>query len=270
MPKLEDAINRSCFAPSAESYVSGYRKNKIFGIAKEFGFLVDSVMNECFHPDLNKKIEVSECGAILGLNPLDRVKISQSKIDTLNLFGESEIISTPETILIDLQEEDDKIIDLLKDAEKLLTEGPVIVKPNRGSLNKGVYVCNEIEELVKTTLGLLSDRSNKDKRVIIQKFIEGDEFRLVTLFGNLEVVVENTNMYEPNFDLLVDYDFQNIAKHVYEVGGLNFCGTDIIRNDGNFYILETNDLPNLAYINEYIPGFDESIYRKIFERILSI
>lgn len=122
---------------------------------------------------------------------------------------------------------------------------PVVVKLPYGSLGQQVYFAKDKKELLDIAKSLSTEQ------FLIQKYLEcnNTDTRVFVCGGKAICSMErhNDNDFRSNVELggvckKIDLDKEicKIAEKASKLLGLDFCGVDIIKSGGEFYLLEVN------------------------------
>jgi len=259
-----------------------------FEIAKEAGLEIGLTLGELydnhigFIDETRRKVELFSIKGTPFININSQIGIQTSRLKHLSyeLF-EAHGLAFPENMAIihsgDIEETFNQIKEATKFAKKI--GYPLIIKPTDASKNQGVKLVECENQLVPEILDSLQDYSILN----IQKFISGDEFRVIVLGnevvfayqrilrGLLRFSENNPSDYETKEINLPDRQKDFCIKATKALG-LNYCGLDL-RGDLNsdLYILEGNSYPILDSV-EKLRGPDgiREIYRKMFNFILEL
>lgn len=133
---------------------------------------------------------------------------------------------------------------------------PIIVKEVYGSMGKGVYIAKNLQELT-----LLRSKLIKTPH-LYQKFIGfgGRDIRVIVIGGRAIGAMERINDkdFRSNVELGgigVNYELEEelskISEEVAKVLNLDYCGVDILVENGKYYISEVNS-------NAFFKGFEKA------------
>lgn len=139
---------------------------------------------------------------------------------------------------------------------------PLIVKESFGSRGKGIYLVNNIDELVQTM------NQVKLKPHLFQEYLDkkiGTDIRVIVIGGKAVCAMQrtNTNDFRSNiaqggqgekFEL--SCAFKECAEKCAQILGLDYCGVDLLfGNDNQPYVCEVNSNAFISSI-EKITGFN--------------
>ncbi len=201
---------------------------------------------------------ILEKGGLRLFNRHEAVRVCDDKGKTyIALAGMG--VNFPKTIFGALCYRADLPVDR-KCAEKIAkTLGfPIIVKESFGSMGKGVYKADDIDEL------LFIMEKVKLKPHLFQEYIGervGVDVRVIVIGGKVVASMERHN--EKDFrsnvgqggtgkNIRLPENFKNIAEGVAEVLKLDYCGVDLLYGkDGEPYVCEVNS-------NAFIEGIEKT------------
>lgn len=131
---------------------------------------------------------------------------------------------------------------------------PVVVKEVYGSMGKGVFIANDREELIALRSKLIKVPH------LYQKFIGsgGRDIRVIVIgkkaIGAMERI--NTQDFRSNIELggvgvnfVLTGEVKAVAEKAATVLNLDYCGVDILVENGKYYISEVNS-------NAFFKGFE--------------
>jgi glutathione synthase/RimK-type ligase-like ATP-grasp enzyme len=131
---------------------------------------------------------------------------------------------------------------------------PFLFKKNRSSLSKDVF-------LVQTPAKLqaLLDKyfqPQKYELILIQEYIPGTEYRIISWKGEPLLAYTKKNKFSPNSSKspqkVEPLQFKEICQKIYSSLQVNFCGIDLmVKADQSQIILETNANPACFYYNKH-------------------
>ena len=191
-------------------------------------------------------------------NSHDSIRVCDDKAETyLALTGKG--LNIPETVFGTLcYNEGAELIS--GSAEKIVDKLglPVIIKESFGSMGKGVYLAENLEEL-KTVMEKV-----KCKPHLFQKYLgskRGVDVRVIVIGGVAVAAMEryNENDFRSNVALggkcrKIDppAEFITVAESCAKVLGLDYCGVDLLYGDnGEPYVCEVNS-------NAFFFGFEKT------------
>lgn len=191
------------------------------------------------------------------------IKNCRNKFMQYSILSKNKI-NVPKTQIIEKQEE-------IK--EKISNVSyPIIIKPIEGTGSVGVRLCNSPEECYSFITPLLLLKNNErnlkvDNRVLIQEFIEGNEFSAEVFNGEL-IGVTKKYLSNPPFFVEIGHDFpaildekqyltiKNSISKIIQTLNLKWgaCHIEFRMHEDEFFLIEVN--PRLA------GGFIPEIVRK--------
>lgn len=154
-------------------------------------------------------------------------------------------------------------------AEFLVNQHKIIVKPLKGGHFRNVHLINTQEELEKLDLS----------KCILEKFIEGQEVRLMVVGGEVKAVhhkVYDGPINNPDTVRRVsltkdqwDEQLIGLAMKAASVLGLNFTAVDfLVTAQNEVYLLEINSAPGLDRFQYPDEGPPLNIMRLYLEQII--
>lgn len=136
---------------------------------------------------------------------------------------------------------------------------PVVVKPTTEGSSVGLYICNSIEDVEK------AENNLKDKNILIEEFVSGEELTVGVLQGEPLGVLKITPKsglydYQSKYTTgMTEYEYPaKVSKEVYdeamffsqkihqELGLGGVSRSDFILKDGKVYFLEVNTCPGMT------------------------
>lgn len=161
-------------------------------------------------------------------------------------------IPIPETILLP-----ENIIQAKKELKEF-KKWPVILKRVCGTMGQFVEKANNLEqaeEIIKKFW-----RKGSDKLPIIaQEMIRSASYRVTTIEDKIiqTALKENkagwkaTGNYAKSFKKFeVDNELKKIMKELYKFVGIKICGTDLLKKDGKWVVLEVNSEPDFGFFED--------------------
>ncbi len=139
---------------------------------------------------------------------------------------------------------------------------PVIVKPAEGSGSIGVRLCYNKEETRKHVKFLFEEKIRETGSILIQEYIEGDEYSVETLgFNNKIKIIGITKKYlgSPPYFLEVGHDFpislsKEVNKRIEELIFKSFKVLGLIFGPAHTEIRIKNNIPYIIEINPRLAG----------------
>lgn len=191
--------------------------------------------------------EVLERGGLRLFNRHNAVRVCDDKAQTyIALMNNG--LKFPKTIFGALCYNSESVID--KNAALIIGEKlgyPVVIKESFGSLGKGVYIANNVDELFAVM------QKVKLKPHLFQQYIgyrKGTDVRVIVIGGKVVAAMErhNDNDFRSNIalggsgkEIKLSQEFKNAAEKCAQVLGLDYCGVDLLYGeDGCPYVCEVN------------------------------
>ena len=164
---------------------------------------------------------------------------------------------------------------------------PVIIKKNKGGLGINVFLCQDREQVRESLKTIYNKKSSEyDYVALAQEYLPHKrEFRLVCFRGEAVLAYErvsdnskfNARYWESGkgrakhvTDQKIIDDLVSFVRPTFGITGLEYVGFDILmRNDGNYYLLELNSGPKYDHFIKC--NGDEAVvamYKKILGRVL--
>ena len=180
--------------------------------------------------------KVLESKGVRLFNSHESVRICDDKAETyLALSGKG--VNLPKTILGGLCYSPSLKVNrewMEKISEKL--GFPVIIKESFGSMGKGVYKADDIEELME-----IADKV-KTKPHLFQEYLSfdsGADIRVIVIGGKVVASMERrndsdfrSNVAQGGTGVKIDLDekFSAVARKCAEIIGLDYCGVDLLKD----------------------------------------
>lgn len=141
-------------------------------------------------------------------------------------------------------------------------EFPVIVKPAKGSGSIGVLFCCTKDEIFNHAKCLFEENNRESNSVLIQEYIEGDEYSVETLcFDGQIKIVGITKKYLSNhpYFLEIGHDFpvyfaQSITESIEKLISSSFENLGFIFGPAHTEIRIKNGIPYIIEINPRLAG----------------
>lgn len=126
----------------------------------------------------------------------------------------------------------------------------VIIKPLYGHLGEDVFKASELENAQE----LISQLINKYGSVFVQRYVEanGRDIRAFVISDHVSAAIERkaeggwkTNIFQgakPK-KISLSKELRDIAVKASQIAGLDYCGVDLISENGKTFVLELNGSP---------------------------
>lgn len=212
-------------------YLDGEEVNSVIG---KYDFIV--YLDKDYY--ISNMLEM--CGYKL-VNSAKAIEVCDDKIKTcLALAGKLPIPKTVSSPLIYSAGKDD----FYSEAEKVLSF-PIVVKEAYGSMGNRVHLVKNEEELISLRSRLMGVPH------LYQQFAGeyGRDLRVIVIGGKAVAAMErkNENDFRSNLELggkgfahkLSDEE-RELAESAAKIIGLDYCGVDILHENGKYYICEVN------------------------------
>ncbi len=267
--RLKDELNALGVSVSimTDTFLRNYiAENKIQTELKDIDFIV--------YLDKDKyQSEILESLGIRLFNTHKAVRVCDDKGSTY-LALENSGLNIPKTIFGALCYNKDMPIDT--DWAKKIAENlsyPLIIKESFGSMGKGVYLANNLSELLEVM------EKVKLKPHLFQEYIgePGVDVRVIVIGGKAVCAMErrNDNDFRSNVaqggygkKITLDDEFKKSAERCAEILGLDYCGVDLLYGkDNKPYVCEVNSNAFISGI-EKVTGFN--VAKSYAEYIVSL
>ena len=145
---------------------------------------------------------------------------------------------------------------------------PVIIKMNRGSRKRNVFLC-ENEGMIKQALSKIYDRQsiNHDYLALAQEYIKPKkEYRAIYFMGELVLLYEkNKLLWQQITDPIFCQQMTYFIKPLFNILPVEFVGLDVIEDEkGQLYLLELNSAPSFSrYLADNPPEPIIELYQKM-------
>ncbi len=204
---------------------------------------IDTDFCVCFDKDFYT-IDALERNGVRVFNTLSSIKICDDKMLThLELAG---VVDMPRTMsgtfsYVSVVES----VENIQKIEKQFTY-PMVLKKNASSLGAGVYLVNNRDELVQKIKEL------SGKPYLIQEYIrsaKGEDYRLIVIGGKCVASMRRSSNtdFRSNIELggkgecvTVPKEFVEIAESAAKKLKLDYCGVDILNDNGRPLVCEVN------------------------------
>ena len=172
-------------------------------------------------------------------------------------------IKTPKTILLAQD------ITYAKKDLNDFNQWPVIIKKVNGCMGEYVEKADNIKEADKIIKKLWKEDNNRDP-LIAQEFIISSSYRVTLIGGKIvqTAIKENigwkkTGVYaKKNKKFPIDNKIKKIINKLNKFIGIQICGVDFLKKDGEWFALEVNSAPGL--------DFFESEREKMIEKLIEL
>ncbi len=170
-------------------------------------------------------------------------------------------------------------------------EFPIVLKPNKGSLSRNVFIANDENELLESIQTVRNDGSN-GALMLIQQYL-GDEqglfreIRGICLDGETVIAYEKATDQDIPRELVTNpahwpgvkrhavddaeiiQQIDDIAQHLYQEHGVSYIAFDTkCDRDGNIWLIEGNSAPmGLYYVEHELENGSERI-RTLTDKML--
>ncbi|MFH1588377.1 MAG: ATP-grasp domain-containing protein [Candidatus Diapherotrites archaeon] len=165
------------------------------------------------------------------------------------LNAEKHNIPVPETILLS-----ENISAAMHELRKF-GKWPAVLKRVEGC--QGEFVAKaENEEQAKEILNSFLEKESEAKPVIAQEFIKSPSYRVLTMGGKIvQCVKKKSNSWKAigawasrHSRFEPDDSLKKIIKKINAFSGISICGTDLVKKDGEWRVLEINAVPTFGFI----------------------
>ncbi|MDP2909166.1 MAG: ATP-grasp domain-containing protein [Nanoarchaeota archaeon] len=168
-------------------------------------------------------------------------------------------IPTPDTILLSNN------VNIARAELKEFGKWPVVIKRVYGTMGEFVEKADNLEQALKVIKKFLKIDCDR-LPIVAQEFISPPSYR-VTLIDKriVQAIIKKsknwkcTGVYGKKFDKFkVDKKLRGIIKKVVKATNINICGVDLLKKDGQWFVLEINSNPSLDFVNnehEKLVGF---------------
>lgn len=153
------------------------------------------------------------------------------------------------------------------DPEFLKTVGeklsyPLVLKPCRGSLGRGVCLVNSLEELIAADSALEEDKLYQKfvgrKGVSIRAVVVGGKFLCAVKLSNDKDFRSNAALGGRPEKIILDGEYRETAEKTAEILGLDYCGVDfcadspaVLEVNGNAYFGTTEKTTGVNVAGKY-------------------
>lgn len=168
---------------------------------------------------------------------------------------------------------------LLNGNSDVILEWPLIVKPNGLSLGKGLSLITQSSQIETAIDKVFRLPNDLETIVIIQEYVEGEEFRVIMLDGELllcyeKQVVSTQPVKIKPIDRTRDIpnDFVEMGRLISKEIQLRYCAIDLrckslTQPANEAVVLEVNGNPGLNY---YFSDGDPEKVLQIYQRVLAV
>lgn len=154
----------------------------------------------------------------------------------------------------------------LEELAPLLDEGPLVIKPYRGSQGRGVHVVWDSDELNNV-------RANQDL-IFAQRYYkpEDRDLKIYCIGGQVYGVkrVWPAQTYEEKLGepFVVTPELHQITLRCGQAFGIEVYGLDVIVNDGKFYVVDISSFPGFKGVPDAALRLADYIY-SVGQRVIS-
>lgn len=181
------------------------------------------------------------------VNTSGAARISKDKQLTQFFMKQNGIPTVPDSFLFCKPIQDEEI------KEAIDTIGlPMVVKPNRDMLARGVSLVRSVEEIQ----GAIEVALKQDRNILFQSYMAGDVYRVTVLDGVVQYVLRKGPFQDKGVRVdIIDLheSFKDMAAQAVKSVGLRWAGVDVIINgdhtvgESECRILEVNSAPALCH-----------------------
>jgi glutathione synthase/RimK-type ligase-like ATP-grasp enzyme len=255
-----------------------------YGLLPQYDMSEEGSLNlKMFDADGNRKFTLEESGEIVELNSSESAELSFKKHKTYELLS-AKGIKVPDFKYVEvLGNSEDAIVAKIQEVFEFVEEigFPVVIKPDHGSRSKDVCVIFDIEELLERLIEMMQKYPDG---IIVQKYVYGNEYRVIIFDGNVVCVYERASdgmIVSPENTVTVSSADNVSNEHmgfflkVAQELGLDFCGIDVKDGDlsssdiSTTCVLEANSNPSMNSVSK-LKGvnFLRDLYGRIIEFVL--
>jgi glutathione synthase/RimK-type ligase-like ATP-grasp enzyme len=174
-------------------------------------------------------------------------------------------IPTPKTILLS------KDIEIAKQQLIEFSTWPIILKRVRGTWGEYVEKAENIEKALET-IRKFWDKGGIKLPIIAQEFIDSFSYRVTYIDKEIvqTAIKENNNwkctgVYAKNFKKFeIDRELSDIVNKIMNNFDIKICGTDLIKKDNHWLVIEVNTEPAL----DFFETEQEFLITKIIELLI--
>ncbi len=237
----------------------------------------DAILIRALTDPLNTSYVVARIAEIKGLSVIDHSESIRICCDKVNMYKRliSHNIPMPQTAFLNAKE-------VTKENANELFETfgiPIVLKAPNSSFSAYVEKVTSIDEFIKIGKKFL----RRSDRIVVQQYLPSDfDWRIITLNGNILAVVKY--IFAKNTWRLMDRSEEGkmstveglriedanpklleVARSAANAIGKSLYGIDIKEVDGDFYVIEVNDNPNIdaGYEDQHNPD----IYKIIIQHL---
>ena len=211
-------------------------------------------------------LEILESMGVKCINSYTATTLFIDKLRTLNLLA-SNGIRVPRSFLISREHQLEEIV-------KNNFEFPLIIKPIKGSLGKGIQLCRSFSDLVNTfnIIKSMSTEYGAKNHMLVQEYIGdrvGEDLRII-MTGNVPLgcmLRKSENDFKANISAgatgeaypLTD-DILDVCAKITSITNVDICGIDLLFSGDGFKVCEVNTNPGFEGFEKYC---DKDIAKKL-------
>lgn len=235
----------------------------------------DAIFIRALTDPLNTSYVVARLARMMGLRVLDEPESIRICCDKVNMYKHlmEHNVPMPETVFLDIRE-----VTKENAGELFETMGfPLVLKAPNSSFSHYVDKVNTVDDFIRVGKKFM----RRADRLVVQQYMPSDyDWRVITLDGKVLAVVKY--VFAQNTWKLMDrsedgqqcqvfgMDIQEANPRLLEAAlkatnsiGKSLYGVDIKEVDGEFFVIEVNDNPNIDAGNEdqYSPDIYKNIVR---------
>jgi RimK family alpha-L-glutamate ligase len=227
------------------------------------------IINKCgsnINPVWLYTLEILESEGVKCINSYTATTLFIDKLRTLNLLA-SNGIKVPKSFLISREHQLEEIV-------KNNFELPLIIKPIKGSLGKGIQLCRSFSDLVNTfnIIKSMSTEYGAKNHILVQEYIGdrvGQDLRII-MTGNVPLgcmLRKSENDFKANISAgatgeaypLTD-DILDVCAKINSITNVDICGIDLLFSGDGFKVCEVNTNPGFEGFEKYC---DKDIAKKL-------
>ena len=227
------------------------------------------IINKCgsgINPVWLYTLEILESVGVKCINSYTATTLFIDKLRTLNLLATNDI-EVPKTFLISKEHQ-------LEDIVKNNFEFPLIIKPIRGSLGKGIQLCQTFSDLVNTfnIIKAMSIEYGAKNHIIVQEYVRdrvGEDLRIISA-GKVPLgcmLRKSNNDFKANISsgaigetYPLSDEILDICDKINKIVDIDICGIDLLFSRDGFKVCEVNTNPGFEGFEKYC---DKDIAKKL-------
>ena len=223
-------------------------KLKMLEVLEVLGYSVEALDDYYYLVKITKNTKHYIMNLSTNINPTNIREIFRDKIATYRLLDFLNI-NYPKGFYFHFHKlyRFDSLKDLDETVKKHFQETPFVLKPKDSYKSKGIHIFPHYSNRDKLKKALLNVLLFSDT-VILQEYIDGQEYRLVCIKGKIkfgikkyEDVYKNTRCHD--IELI---EFQYLAQKIYQYTKAELYAIDLIKRNDEHFVLELNSQPSLA------------------------